>query len=1397
MRDTSVFHPPKEGDGRNRDVFPLPFLSDGGGCNHRVSRSVERRISRRSAICQRANLAVAALNSMFFGLGKHYARREVDDLRALPSCQREVMNRILKDVTDIGAPPDNACRMGALQALRAVSSSYVEPEPGVGSVVSMSLDQLSLPSGKVASVCLTDHLDENLKSMVANFEDTMLQDANIWTDIEEQAALVPPYNDKMLETRSGYLQFLERLYSSGILSFTSTCRGRVGAFCVSKKPKLVDGSLMPRQRLVLDCRQTNLVFRPPPHTALGSLAAVGQLTLDKGQELFVAGADIRDCFYAVDCPPGMSDFFCLASDISYEEALKISNGSISLDFQYRRIVPCIKVLPMGFNWSFFLIQSLHECATLSSLSIARTSLILDGQPPPKLSDGKVVSMPYCDDIHVISTDPVLCQDGCDRIMDDLRTMGFELHEETVACNECQTLGGVIDGKRGTVRPTKTRLWRIILAFEYITYSKVSVNLIQRLLGHAMTVCVLNRSGMSIFRHLYDFVEKGGAPRYLNNSKRREALNFIGVLPMLYSNMRREWSPVLTATDASPEGFGIVERQMGEHAAEALGAWNERWRFQRLHPSEWAPRSRALGKDVFGDMGSVRGFTEEVDDLNNYRDNPDFPEVPSSVLDVKHWKTVKMGKWKHKHEHITLKEGRALVIALRRLSRSSHHRGKAHVFLIDNMALCFAVHKGRAHSYDLLRIMQQIGSICIATGISVFPRWIPSELSCADGPSRGQILPGALCKSEQQASVSAHLPSWGASEEAHDEEGVQELEAFSERTVQFGSEENESRAALERSQEDCGHQAPPFSASSGGGDGGPRSGASGQEQQADETGVEERVSGEPQPVSVVLRQVQGLLCGERGRMASSQRPGRPDSGRLHGRPVCQRKIFPRRGKAAGSPGIQVCAVQKHDSQKQKGLKRLEKSCSSNESPPFASSAHDRNGHAVVGRRVDGYGLDDTGGIRVVSQTGRGHRTMSKACNPASESCRITIRSNSCGHSRSRGTKARQDRDLRQLSAIRQAFNQVDWPAAVGQGKGAPKERLQDLHVQVGRVQKSFCQGWRSLRGARVASLPDAPRWRHRRFDIEAPRLSRGQDQGQMAHRSVSASLCQSGSGAAAPQQSERTEPPVLPMGRSNVGESIQGSTGTQEGQPVRQIDVFSLHKRPRRFGLEIFAGSARISQTMCDQAQCVYPIDICLFSSHDVLQPWLEQKIVGWISQGRITFLWFGMPCTTFSRARKYDGLGPGPLRTLGYLHGLPTLNKRDRAKVLEGDELLRFMLRILRLCISNKVPFIVENPLTSMLWDMAEMHTFILAHNPSFVSLDYCAYGEPWKKPTKLMYSGIDLSSLGKRCQSCNHVCSFTHKRHVPLRGVNEDGIFWTLIAQPYPWSLCKAFGTLASSLRG
>jgi len=116
----------------------------------------------------------------------------------------------------------------------------VEPIPGVGDVVGMKLNELSLPGGKVAGVSLSDNLSGAVKQMVDCFEDYMLQDASVWTDLEAEASALQPFTDPLLDDRKEYLAFLKKLFVCGVLSFTQNCRGRVGAFCVSKKPKIID-----------------------------------------------------------------------------------------------------------------------------------------------------------------------------------------------------------------------------------------------------------------------------------------------------------------------------------------------------------------------------------------------------------------------------------------------------------------------------------------------------------------------------------------------------------------------------------------------------------------------------------------------------------------------------------------------------------------------------------------------------------------------------------------------------------------------------------------------------------------------------------------------------------------------------------------------------------------------------------------------------------------------------------------------------------------------------------------------------------------------------------------------------------------------------------------------------
>lgn len=260
-----------------------------------------------------------------------------------------------------------------------------------------------------------------------------------------------------------------------------------------------------------------------------------------------------------------------------------------------------------------------------------------------------------------------------------------------------------------------------------------------------------------------------------------------------------------------------------------------------------------------------------------------------------------------------------------------------------------------------------------------------------------------------------------------------------------------------------------------------------------------------------------------------------------------------------------------------------------------------------------------------------------------------------------------------------------------------------------------------------------------------------------------------------------------------GESAPGDNPTSTLVESPFQNVFQCQRKPHKFAVEIFAGTGRVTVSLQQSDVPCFPIDICIFDSHNVLNQKVEYKIFGWIMHHRVSFVWIGMPCTTFSRARKNDGLGPGPLRDSEHLWGLAHLSSRDQYKLEQGNQLFLFTMRLIRCCELYSVPYALENPRTSMVWEMPQLHDVPHTFGAKFVHFDFCQYGELWQKPTTVMYNHIDFSSLQKVCNPCRGFCSRTQRKHIRLAGVDQQNVFWTLRAQPYPWQLAAAVGSLVA----
>lgn len=993
----------------------------------------------------------------------------------------------------------------------------------------------------------------------------------------------------------------------------------------------------------------------------------------------------------------------------------------------------------------------------------------------------------------MSTDKDLCEEAKRKVTQDLGGLGFSIHEDEPASTSFFTLGGEVDGEAGQIRMTAERAWDLIRAFEYAASHPISPSIMQKLLGHAMFFSTLHRGGMSVFRSCYDFIEKGGESRMLNRRERQECTVFAGLIPLLYANIRRPWSEDLFCTDASPQGYGICERQLGCEAVGQLGRWNERWRFRRLPPEEWAPRRRAMGLDPIADVETVLGDEDPLPEGQDYVIDDDFPEVPLEVVDPSQWKTSLMGKWRT-GEHITLKEGRALVLCLRRLVRSSRHRNKRHVILVDNLGLALSISKGRAKDFRMLRIAQQVAALSFLGSFTLRLRWIPSERNVSDGPSRGKIRPGPFqyadgCQSEQ----GSHVPS---AEEEHStfsqsSQGEEWTAAECNSTCEPGRKEasGEGRAEEEAAKRGASSECLEV----GGGEGCWKESPV---EPVDNSGTEVNLDRGSTSVSIIPSQVREFLPGQRVKMAVSE-GCRRHSCRFLGRDVPRQPLGSRRREGCRSSRIQQREAQRLFGEIEEGTTWLAQGAPSPEQVASPSSCGSRHGYGAGEPRAEKHGFESHAGSRHLPTSWRKHRHSLQGRHPTSGRSRKAVSLvRDCGE-RYRGSEARQSRHLRQHHCPQQSRQGVLGRSHVAAGEDCKEDKRVCVSVHCGRVQKEVpgCRRTSSAEESPPISMPS--RRSIRRLKQWRPRLSKSQDKRSLAYGSKRQKVCQDGEDSKAHGTVISESFGVLSLVTEKHREGSSGpvgSPGSMKG--YGWPDVLSFSTLPQQFGLELFAGTARICSAFAQCGLPCFPIDICLFPSHNVFDISVEHQIVHLLLGGRVKMVWLGMPCTSFSQARKWDDNGPDPLRDYDNIYGYPWLSHKDRLKVLEGNNLLRFSLRLLAICERLHIPYALENPYSSFAWHMPPMKKFIKLFMPYVETLDYCQFGEDWKKSTTIMGNYWNLPVISKRCTGTRNICSATGRPHVPLAGKAANGLYRTLLAQPYPWALADLIaGTVSRAI--
>ena len=238
-------------------------------------------------------------------------------------------------------------------------------------------------------------------------------------------------------------------------------------------------------------------------------------------------------------------------------------------------------------------------------------------------------------------------------------------------------------------------------------------------------------------------------------------------------------------------------------------------------------------------------------------------------------------------------------------------------------------------------------------------------------------------------------------------------------------------------------------------------------------------------------------------------------------------------------------------------------------------------------------------------------------------------------------------------------------------------------------------------------------------------------------------------------------------------------GRQSGQSSSQPTFKPCFRRGGVF-LELFAGTARLSSAVRNTGKAVLrDVDITNGSHHDLRRRATQCVILHWLQSGFIRFVHMGTPCTVFSRARHF-------------LRNLEKARERERT----GLEFALFTAEVITVCNRYGIQWSLGNPRNSRLFEVPFLQQLLESSMVTRVDLDFCQYGEPYKKPTSIFTSCSLLSTLSRHCN---------HRRHsTVLRGSERVMVEGKWTTQPktrragaYPWMLVKEWAQVISQFLG
>ena len=745
--------------------------------------------------------SIKALNQL---VGFKFDTIKQQPCRPPTKVQLDMISHVSATVHSNGGCPEN---VDGKTALANLTRSFTPYDGMPNHLADYCFEKVKILSSQVKPKELVELLPEHDRAFIKDFKHHVVRDPfKVREELAKDPNLMPaqPYWDPSLKKDSATrIRLFRRMYEIGLLDLQPTIYAKAGLFCVRKKtPEFV--------RLIVDARQANFQHRRPPVTRLGSSACLAELRLDSHTPnnnqttAWAQEMDVSDCFYQFKLVEAAAWF---GFDFPMRKADWIREGFEVKDvFDYdlgryrpcpdsEKLYPCVAAMSMGWAWALYFAQSTVSNIVRFSAPNPQAEM-QERLPVPQLTEYSTVTATYVDNVTIFG---MSCEDVSERankIDQSFRAIGIPVvWTQSTPTQRLETVGCEVDLIAGTVKNKSKRNWNVYLAgLELCRRPKIRGALLEIWLGHATSLFRLRPCLLSIFQHIYKFIELYRDTRGLLWPSVKKEIRLASQLVWLSQvNVRSQIISQVDAGDSADFGYAMMCTAVPSYEIKRILRFKEKWRYvplpddiksamddddkdrliqilhdRLIHQRIWDPGKspRQPGEDPLhvslpqhrygagldtdygqwlqallseGDWIRTSAIQTQYRTAKRHRADLDLPAlvppIPEKFLKPEAYQLLWAKRWRDPSQHINLKEGLVALSSLKRTARVSSLTHCTKLTLSDNLPVVLAFEKGRSSAYGMNRLCRVACAFQVGLDIAWRLRHIESPRNVADAPSR--------------------------------------------------------------------------------------------------------------------------------------------------------------------------------------------------------------------------------------------------------------------------------------------------------------------------------------------------------------------------------------------------------------------------------------------------------------------------------------------------------------------------------------------------------------------------------------------------------------------------------------------------------------------------------------